>query len=463
MKFNDEFLFGVATASYQIEGAYNEDGRGESIWDRFSHTLGKTANGDTGDVAVDHYHRLDEDLDLIEELGITAYRFSISWPRLFPQGDDQRNEAGFAFYDKLIDGLLARGITPFPTLYHWDLPQALQDIGGWENREIAIRFSMYAKVFVEYFGDRLEMIGTLNEPWVFAWLGYGVGYHAPGLTSTRAAIRASHHTVLAHNLAYEAIKSVKPNLKVGIALNQSMPDVDDITDPEQLAAAQMFDENNNLFWMNALMRGSYPEQIAKYYGRHLEEVMHEDDLVAGRVDWIGINYYFNTRIGPRVPLDWPTGLRIGAEFLGYSVESNPEGLLTDMNWPVTPNGLSGLLLRWHREFGILLPPMYVTENGVANDVPLTDGAVHDLRRIEYLNDHLLECLGAVERGVDLRGYFQWSLLDNFEWAMGYDMRFGIVHVDYQTQVRTPKDSARFYSEVIRTKGVNLVSRDSKIA
>ena len=463
MKFNDEFLFGVATASYQIEGAFQEDSKGESIWDRFSHTPGKTANGDTGDIAVDHYHRMDEDLDLIKNLGITAYRFSIAWTRLFPKGDDQRNEAGFAFYEKLIDGLIARGIKPFPTLYHWDLPQALQDIGGWENREIAIRFSKYAKVFAEHFGSRLEMIGTLNEPWVFAWLGYGVGYHAPGLTSTKAAIRASHHSVVAHNLAYQAIKEVAPHLKVGIALNQSMPDVDDVTDPDQRAAAQMFDENNNLFWMNALMRGSYPKQIAGFYGKALDEVMHEYDLVAGQVDWIGINYYFNTRIGPRVPMDWPTGLRIGSEFLGFSVESNPEGPLTDMGWPVNPNGLSGLLLRWHREFGILLPPLYVTENGTANDVPVTEGRVHDPKRIQYLNDHLLECLNAIDRGVDLRGYFQWSLLDNFEWAMGYDMRFGIVHVDYDTLERTPKDSASFFSEVIKTRGGNLKGRVSKIA
>lgn len=462
--FDKEFVFGVATAAYQIEGAYQVDGKGESIWDRFSHTPGKVDRGENGDVADDHYHRWPEDLDLMQNLGVQGYRFSVAWTRLFPDGDSRREERGFEFYDRLIDGMLARGIEPYATLYHWDLPQALQDKGGWENRETAYRFAEYSQAFAKHFGDRVKAIATINEPWVFAWLGNALGYHAPGIESQDAAIRISHHATLAHNLAFDAIKAVNPEIRVGIALSQSLPDVDDITDPDQLLAAKLFDANQNTFWMDGLMKGSYPEIVKTYYGDALNEVVQEGDLSVGKLDWLGINYYFNTRIGPKVASDHPSRVRVIDKMLGFANESNPIGKLTDMNWPITPYGLSGLLQRWKREYQDALPPIYITENGVAYDTEVgEDGQVHDAERIDYLNDHLLEVARAKSNGVDVRGYFLWSFLDNFEWAVGYAKRFGIVHVNYQTLVRTPKDSAKFYAEVIRTRGSGLVAKSAAVA
>lgn len=463
-RFSKDFLFGVATAAYQIEGGAYEDGKGESVWDRFCKTPGKVARGESGDVAVDHYHRWPEDLDLMKELGMQGYRFSVAWTRMFPEGDSRREERGFEFYDRLIDGMLERGIKPFPTLFHWDLPQALQDKGGWENRETAYRFGEFAGAFAERFGDRVTAVATINEPWVFSWLGHALGYHAPGLESPEAAVRASHHTVLAHNLAYDAIKSVKPNLPVGMALSQSLADVDDIFDPQQMKAAALFDVNQNTFWMDGLIKGAYPQLAIDTYGKTLSDVLQPGDLQPNKLDWLGINYYFNTRIGPEVSMDNPSRVRVIDKYLGFGNDSNPVGELTDMSWPITPPGLSGLLTRWHREYGEALPPIYITENGVAyDDESGADGRVRDQRRSDYLNLHLLEVSKAIEAGVDVRGYFLWSFLDNFEWAVGYAKRFGIVHVNYQTQVRTPKDSAHFYSEVARTRGANLVSRQAAVA
>ena len=462
-RFNKDFLFGVATAAYQIEGGHDLDGKGESIWDRFSHTPGKVARGETGDVAVDHYHRWAEDLDLMKNLDVQGYRFSVAWTRMFPNGDSHKEQRGFDFYDRVIDGMLERGIKPFPTLFHWDLPQALQDQGGWENRETALRFAEFAGEFAKHFGDRVSAIATINEPWVFSWLGYAMGYHAPGLKSPEAAIRASHHTVLAHNLAYDEIKKHCPDLPVGMALSQSLPDVDDIRDPDQIRAAELFDANQNTFWMDGLLKGAYPQLILDTYGQTLSDVLQDGDLQAGKLDWLGINYYFNTRIGPRVAIDDPSRVRVIENYLGFGNDSNPVGELTDMNWPITPPGLSGLLRRWSREYPNL-PPIYITENGVAYDTDISsDGMVHDQKRIDYLNQHLLEVSRAIEAGVDVRGYFLWSFLDNFEWAVGYDKRFGIVHIDYQTQKRTPKDSAHFYQEVIKSRGSNLVARSAAVA
>ena len=463
-RFSDEFVFGVATAAYQIEGGHDKDGKGESIWDRFSHTPGKVARGETGDIANDHFHRWQEDLDLMQELGIEAYRFSIAWTRLFPDGDDVREDRGFDFYDRLIEGLLERGIKPVPTLYHWDLPQELQDQGGWENRETAYRFAEYAAAFAEHFGSRIDLLATINEPWVFAWLGHAMGYHAPGLTSQTAAIRASHHATLAHNLAYDVIKDIAPKLSVGLALSQSMPAVDDVSDPRQLEAAAVFDMNQNTFWMEALIRGRYPQLATKHYGSDLADVVHDGDLATGKLDWLGINYYFNTRIGPVQPEPTDTRVRVIDEMLGYANESSPIGPLTDMSWPITPQGFSGLVHRWKRDYGPDLPPIYITENGAAyDDEPNEEGKVTDQRRIEYLDLHLTELKEAIELGADVRGYFLWSFMDNFEWAVGYAKRFGIVHVDYKTQVRTAKDSAYFYRDVIRSRGEHLTKRKSAVA
>ncbi len=463
-KFNSDFVFGVATSAYQIEGAWNEDGKGKSIWDTFCETEGKVARGETGKVANDHYHRFESDLDLIREIGAGGYRFSLAWPRMFPNGDEQREQRGFDFYNRLIDGMLERGIKPFATLYHWDLPQPLQDIGGWENREITKRFADYSAAAVEAFGDRVEHWAPLNEPWVFSWLGYGNGYHAPGVASIDAAIRASHHTVLAHNQAFKAMKAVNPNIKVGPVLSQMNPDVDDIFDPDQMLAARVMDATGSKFWMDGLFKGAYPELAVKHFGKVLADVMQDGDLNPVANDWLGINYYCNARIGHRVPADHPTRVRIIDEFLGYAVEGASVGKLTDMGWPITPYGLEDLLVRWTREYPDVLPPMYVTENGVAYDDDINQfGRIDDARRIEYLNDHLLAVSSAIERGADVRGYFQWSLMDNFEWAVGYAKRFGIVHVDYETQVRTIKESGRFYSEVIKSRGDNLTRTITEFA
>lgn len=461
MPFPESFLFGVATSAYQIEGAVDEDGRGRSIWDTFCRVPGAVAGGESGSMADDHYHRWAEDIDLMAGLGVQAYRFSVAWPRLFPDGGTEREPRGFAFYDRLIDSLLARGIEPFLTLYHWDLPQALQDKGGWASREVLARFADYAGAVAEAFGDRVRSFAPINEPWVVAWLGYGLGVHAPGISDVRGAIAAAHHTVVAHARAAEAIRAERPDASVGPVLNQSLPDVDDISDPFQMQAARAFDATMNTFWMEALLRGQYPAEVWDTYGRGLEDVVRDGDLEPVVNDWLGINYYFNARIGHEVPPGHPTRVRVIDEVAGINAEGRSLGQVTDMGWQVTPQGIGDLVMRWTREYGDDLPPLYITENGMASaDVLTPEGAVHDRQRIDYLNDHLLSLRSAIERGADVRGYFQWSFLDNFEWAMGYAKRFGIVHVDYATQRRTAKDSALWYREVIRTGGAALMERDT---
>lgn len=464
MSFPDDFLWGVATSSFQIEGAANEDGRGPSIWDTFCATPGKVANSDNGLVANDHYHRYVEDVAMMKEMGTKAYRFSVAWSRLFPAGDTVREQRGFDFYSKLIDELIANGIEPVLTLYHWDLPQPLQDKGGWANREILDSFEFYATEVAKAFGDRVKRFTPINEPWVVTWLGYGMGYHAPGIADYSQAIAAAHHTVVAHNRAVKAIKSVYPTALVGPVLNQTMPDVDDITDPQQMRAAYALDAQQNLFWMDGIFRGEYPQLVWEMYGDHLSNVVKPEDLEVVENDWLGINFYNNARIGHEVAPDHPTRLRILDELLGYAVEGQTEGEETDMGWPFTPHGLGDLLVRWTREYGRLVPQMFITENGVAYSTGLSaDGKCHDENRIRYYNDHILSMRDAIERGADVGGYFAWSLMDNFEWAMGYGMRFGLVHVDFETQKRTIKDSGFWYRECIETNGQNLVRKQSFFA
>lgn len=453
MGFPKDFMWGVATSSYQIEGAANEDGRGKSIWDTFCEVPGNVLNGDSGLVANDHYHRYLEDIALIKKTGAKAYRFSISWPRLFPNGDKVPEPRGFDFYNRLINELIENGIEPVCTLYHWDLPQALQDKGGWASREILEPFEHYAGEVAKAFGDRVKRFTPINEPWVVAWLGYGLGVHAPGIQDLGQAVAASHHTVVAHNRAFKAIKAVRPEALVGPVLNQTNPDVDDIFDADQMRAAKVLDANNNTFWMEALFSGKYPQEIWDLYGEHLRSVVQEGDLDLVAHDWLGINYYFNTRIGHRVAKDHESRVRVIDMFTDLAVEGSSNGALTDMGWQITPHGLADLLVRWTREYGERLPQLFITENGCAfDDEPGADGEVHDSRRIQYLNDHIKSVENALDRGANVGGYFQWSLMDNFEWAAGYSMRFGIVHVDYQTQKRTLKDSARFYEQVIATNG-----------
>ena len=391
----------------------------------------------------------------MKELGVNSYRLSLAWTRMFPDGTlASRNEKGFEFYHNLIDELIANGIEPIITLYHWDLPQALQDQGGWNNRNTAHALAEFAREAAIAFGDRVEKFAPINEPWVVAWLGYGLGYHAPGVSDFAQAIAASHHTVLAHNLCFKAIKSVRPNALVGPVVNQSHPDVDNIFDPKQLRAAEVFDMNQNLFWMEAFFNGKYPE----LYGDRLKNVVQVGDLEMAAHDFIGVNYYCNARIGHEVAADHPNRARVIDELAGLSMLGTSMGQLTDMGWPITPYGLEDLLVRWTEKYSSL-PPIYITENGAAYDEGISDdGQVHDQRRIDYLNDHLVALLSAINRGADIRGYMQWSMMDNFEWAVGYAKRFGIVHVDYETQKRTIKDSGHWYRKTIEENGRNLLEK-----
>ena len=456
MNFPPDFLWGAATSSYQIEGAANEDGRGPSMWDVFSKTPGKVANGDTGDIANDHYHRYPEDIAIMKEIGLQGYRFSFAWPRMFPHGDGVREERGFAFYDRLIDSILAAGIEPLATLYHWDLPQSLQDKGGWVNRDIVNRFADYSTAVVERFGDRIQKFTPINEPWVVAWLGYGIGIHAPGIKDRASAFAAAHHTVMAHAASTQAMRSARSDILTGPVLNQANYVPDDVNDPFQAHTAEVLDAVQNRFWMDAFMHGAYPEILMKEFGTELGAVIKDGDLQAASVknDFIGINFYFDSRVGPAVDgLDQWHSI---SSLFGVASDETPSGPLTDMGWPLTPEGLENLLVRWHKEHGDKLPDIYITENGAAyGDAPDAAGQIRDLRRIDYLRTHLKAVSQAISQGAPVKGYYQWSLMDNFEWALGYDKRFGIVHVDFQTQKRRIKDSGYWYRELIKNNGENL--------
>ena len=455
-KFPSDFMWGAATSSYQIEGAAYEDGRGLSIWDTFCKTPGKVANGDTGDVANDHYHRYPEDIAIMKELGLKGYRFSFAWPRMFPNGDSVREERGFDFYDRLIDALLDANIEPLATLYHWDLPQTLQDKGGWVNRDIVNYFADYSTAVVERFGDRVKKFSPINEPWVVAWLGYGIGIHAPGHQSRKEAFAAAHHTVIAHAASTNAMRAVRSDILTGPVLNQAQHVADDPSNPVQAKAADIGDAHQNRFWMDAFMQGKYPAVLIDTYGDELLSVIKDGDLKAATVknDFIGINYYFDNRIGKSLG-GKPEWHSISGLF-DLDIDETPRGPLTDMGWPLTPNGLEALLVRWHKEYGDKLPALYITENGAAYDEePNESGRVADQRRIEYLHNHLNAVSSAIAQGSPVKGYYQWSLMDNFEWALGYEKRFGIVHVDFDTQKRTIKDSAKWYADVIKNNGAGL--------
>ena len=452
--FPTNFLWGAATAAYQVEGAVAADGRGLSIWDTFSHTPGKTDNGDSGDVACDMYHRYPADIEIMHGLGIKGYRLSISWSRLFPNGDEVREERGFAFYDNLINNLLTQGITPYITLYHWDLPQALEDKGGWRSRETVAAFGKYAAAVAAHFGDRVKHFAPINEPWCVAWLGHGLGVHAPGISDRSTAFKVAHHTVIAHATAVNAMRAVRSDLKIGPVLNQANYPADDPSDPVQAHASAILDAVQNRWWMDAIFYGKYPEILVEEFGSEFLDAILPGDMELAQTpnDWLGINYYFDTRVGASdsaktVEFD-------NSALLGLTIDSTPVGELTDMGWPITPAGLSGMLVRWHKEFGERLPQIFITENGCAYpDGPDQNGKINDQRRISYLDKHLNALLDAIAQGVNIGGYFQWSLLDNFEWSLGYQKRFGIVHVDYNTQKRTPKESAHWYSEVIKANAL----------
>ncbi|MGV9903247.1 GH1 family beta-glucosidase [Streptomyces sp. NPDC003388] len=432
-----DFLWGTATAAYQIEGAVAEDGRSPSIWDTFSHTPGKIANDDNGDVACDHYHRWREDIGLMRRLGTNAYRLSVAWPRVIPGGTGAVNAKGLAFYDELVDALLEAGITPAVTLYHWDLPQALQDRGGWPERATALAFAEYASTVAERLGDRVKLWATLNEPSCSAWIGHLEGTMAPGWTDLTAAVRASYHLLLGHGLATSAIRAAVPDAQVGIVNNLST--VFPATDrPEDLAAARRHDGHVNRWWLDPVHGRGFPADMVETYGVELPEQPGDMETIAAPLDWLGLNYYF-----PAYVADDPDGP--APRVRSVRRDGVPR---TGMDWEIDAGGIETLLLRLTEEYGAR--KIYVTENGSAYpDVVRPDGTVDDPERQEYLERHLAACASAARKGAPLAGYFAWSLLDNFEWAYGYDKRFGLVHVDYRTQVRTIKGSGHRYADIVR--------------
>ncbi|HSK52787.1 MAG TPA: GH1 family beta-glucosidase [Clostridia bacterium] len=447
MPFPPDFLWGAATASYQIEGAVTEDGRGESIWDRFSHTPGAVENGHTGDVACDHYHRWPADLDLMQDVGLSAYRFSIAWPRIYPQGGGLINQRGLDFYARLVDGLLERGITPMATLYHWDLPQELETrLGGWGSREVAERFADYAATVFGALGDRVPYWVTINEPWVAAFIGYYTGRHAPGQEDLAKAVRASHHLLLGHARAIQVYRSLGLPGKIGITLDLQTASPDGDSD-EDRRAAMLGDGYTNRWFLDPLFRGRYPEDVLELFRGHgaaLDAVGSGDmESIAAPIDFLGMNFYMRRLFSA------------SSNGLGWDERLARDGDdTTEMGWAIVPEALAEQLARLRADYPSI--PLYITENGMAEqDSVGADGTVRDTRRIDYIRRHLQVIEEAIAAGSDLRGYFVWSWMDNFEWGFGYRPRFGIVHVDFETQARTLKDSARWYAEVIRTNGGTL--------
>ncbi len=445
-RFPDNFLWGVATSAYQIEGAVDADGRGESIWDRFSHEAGRTEGGGTGDVACDHYHRWRDDLDFLVELGVNAYRFSIAWPRLFPTGRAPLERRGLEHYDRLIDGLLERGITPLVTLYHWDLPQALEDRGGWRSRETVERFAEYAATCFAAYGDRVHWWVTQNEPWIVGLLGHLLGIHAPGERDLGATARVFHHVLLAHGRAVQELRGGGSGGRAGVAfaLAPHYPASGAEADHEASVASDGF---VNRWFLDPVLKGSYPDDMRQRYEERLGRLdfIREGDLevIGTGGDFVGVNYYARRvmRAAPgRDPFPWEVVPPVNA------------AATTDAETEITPDALIDLLVRLRHDYGDL--PILITENGaVFGDRPGDDGRVHDVRRIRYLHDHLAAVHRAIDQGVRVGGYFHWSLLDNFEWALGYAQRFGLVHVDYATQARTLKDSGLYYGRIARANAL----------
>lgn len=465
--FPSSFLWGAATAAFQIEGAHDQDGRTPSIWDTFARVPGAVLDGDTGDAACDHYHRVEEDVDIMASLNLDAYRFSTSWARVRPDGREP-NQRGVDFYARLVDTLLDRGITPWVTLYHWDLPQVLEDAGGWTNRDTAHRFAEYALTLHDALGDRVPYWTTLNEPWCSAFLGYTGGQHAPGRQEGVAGLVAAHHLMLGHGLVVDELRrrgvDGREGGQVGITLNLTVPEPFDPTEPADVAASHRVEHLFNRVFLDPILRGSYAEEIHQltdglcWRGHPWQSAIRDGDLalIGAPIDVLGVNYYHGDAasgrphrdadlLGSRIrhPSRETTSPYPGGEAITFPRRGLP---VTGLDWEVQPEGLTDLLVALNDDYD--LPAVYVTENGAAYpDVVADDGTVDDPERLAFVAGHLRAVHAAIEKGVDVRGYFVWSLLDNFEWAYGYDQRFGIVHVDYETQQRTPKSSALWYSRV----------------
>ncbi|MCB9436228.1 MAG: beta-glucosidase [Anaerolineales bacterium] len=434
MNFPKDFIWGAATAAYQIEGGGLEDGRGECIWTRFSHTPGMIREGHTGDIACDHYHRYPEDVQLMKSLGLNGYRFSVAWARVLPQGTGQPNPLGLDFYDRLVDELLAAGIQPYLTLYHWDLPQALQDRGGWENPDSPQWFAEYTALMTSRLGDRVKHWTTHNEPRVASFAGNWQGRHAPGNYDLALACRVAHHLLLAHGAAVPVIRQQVPDARAGIVLD--LYAVSPIT-PADEAAAKLFDSFQNRWFLDPVMRGQYPTDMVEVLG----DILHGIDVEAVKaaqvpLDYLGINYYMRRMVRA-----------VSGGILPFEDFTHPDNPQTQMGWEIYPDGLYQWLMRLHKEYQV--PTLYVTENGAAfADPEPVNNTVNDPERVLYLQEHFAAAARAIAEEVPLKGYFVWSLMDNFEWAWGYTRRFGIVYVDYATQKRTLKQSARYYQDLI---------------
>ncbi len=457
MSFPDGFNWGSATASYQVEGAFDVGGRSASIWDTFSKTPGKVVRGDNGDTACDHYNRYLEDIQIMKDLGMQSYRFSIAWPRIMPNGIGEVNQEGIDFYNRLIDALLEAGIQPTATLYHWDLPQALQDKGGWANREIVQQFADYATLCAEAFGDRVANWITINEPWCVTWLGNFWGVHAPGLKDLDTSIAVAHHTALAHAEATRALRAVRPEIRSGITLNMTNYRVSDESNSELLQLRDYWDSNINRWWIDAQLHGTYPANLVEFYGDKLAKVVLPGDMEKLKIDseFLGVNYYSDSF------LNTPTQEQVEKNEGTFIFPINSDGTSpaphTDMGWPITPDGLGDLLIRIHKSWPEITE-IAITENGVAyDDEPDENGVVNDQRRVDYLLSHLHSVSRAIDAGSPVKSYYYWSLMDNFEWAEGYAKRFGIVYINFETLQRTPKLSAQVYSRVIASNGAVLDS------
>jgi len=444
LRFPQGFLWGVAASAYQIEGAYNEDGKGESIWDRFVRLPDRILNGDTGDVACDHYHRMEADVALMAELGIPCYSFTISWPRVLPRGRGKVNPKGLDFYDRLVDTLLKAGIQPKATLYHWDLPQALQDLGGWPNRKSIDWFADYARVVFERLADRVHFWATLNEPWVAAFLGYGAGLHAPGICDATQAYQAAHHLLLAHAKAVQVFRQGGYQGQIGLILNLNhlLPASER---PEDWAATRrVYDETHSLF-LDPIFHGRYPEAFFEWLGPHAPQIQADDlALIHHSLDYLGVNHYNTDTVRFDLFGGW-----LKARLTPYAA---PGWGYTEMGWGINPDGLRAEVLNLKDHYGN--PHIYLTENGCAMpDQPHEKDFVADWERINFLRAHLLALHQAIQQGARVHGYFVWSILDNFEWERGYSKRFGLVRVNAQTLQRTPKQSAWWYREVIQRNGI----------
>jgi beta-glucosidase len=447
--FPKDFLWGCATASYQVEGAWNLDGKGESIWDRFSHTQGRVKGGWTGDIACDDYHRYPEDIAIMKQMNLRSYRYSIAWPRIQPSGQGAPNVKGLDYYKRLTDAVLAAGMRPLCTLYHWDLPQSIEDKGGWPNRDTAARFAEYVEIVIKALGDRIQTWAIFNEPWVFTYLGYGQFTHAPGKNDFDLFLKSAHTVNLAQGDAFRAIKAIAPKSRVGSAFSMS-PVAPLTASHEDAAAASRFDAFNNVWFLETALRGRYPEAFV--HGTPFEAMgfqSGDDKRMTAPLDWIGVNYYFRRLASV---LTYPVPVKPSYDAMGFEVINGREGPITDMGWEVYPRGMYDIVMRVAKDYK---RPIEITENGCSyGDYPDASGRVADERRIYFYREHLRELAHAMKDGADVRGYHSWSILDNFEWAEGYTQRFGMVYIDFPTQRRFVKDSAKWYSRIAASNALD---------